>query len=115
MPPAMCYGTVAVIETGRRSDSAYMCDTALRAARGPQRRLDQSAAVVRVRRDRNECIIAYVTIECLLMRAASILGQLGDPHYLKRAHALQAIHWRPRVVTLRYRIAIWRCPERLSK
>jgi hypothetical protein len=26
--------------------------------------------------------------ECLLMRAASIIGQLGDPHYLKKAHAL---------------------------
>jgi len=26
--------------------------------------------------------------ECLLMRAASIIGQLGDPHYLQKAHAL---------------------------
>jgi hypothetical protein len=26
--------------------------------------------------------------ECLLMRAASIIGQLGDPHYLRKAHAL---------------------------
>ena len=26
--------------------------------------------------------------ECLLMRAASVIGQLGDPHYLQKAHAL---------------------------
>jgi hypothetical protein len=26
--------------------------------------------------------------ECLLMRAASIIGQLADPHYLQKAHAL---------------------------
>jgi hypothetical protein len=26
--------------------------------------------------------------ECLLMRAASIIGQLGDPHYLQKAYAL---------------------------